>query len=502
MTEFLFGDNCTYCVSKFGSEHCLLPYQIVKNYVPPTEQVMRAIEISELHAHYGVDALATNLEAFKWIANRSGSRISASVSSVSATGSQAWSDQMSYSADAYPPVSVTDPGHGTQPTLSFSRPDWILNQSSSDSDTGVKITQPKQSEGSPVVKATLTSIPIENDDGLTSPKSEDRKSLTPRSEFKSLFNSGEVKVTSRDDRNHLITDLIVMAKTAYNLHRTRRDWIKVSQLKESLMYESNLVSTMGARYRASRDTSLDGNKVLAKEIVGCHTADEIHDWECTNMTDRKSFCLLNCRAFALPMKTENDLPLGESLIQTFFLILDTHDDGKDSESSISKAVEFELSKSEHKSTLEWMKNRDYFFRTRSLSGETSSYYGTIKGKVKEEDNPYPPIDDKLLEFINVRLQVTVNKEIEQAGKEIPTMPDKTTHQKFFYKLAVEFLRRNKGWHNENSFTKPAHLTKLEDSTKLRTQSSESLLTFMILKRIIDNFRIAYKQRYPKAVFQP
>ena len=84
---------------------------------------------------------------------------------------------------------------------------------------------------------------------------------------------------SRTDRNHMITDLVMMAKTAFNLHASQRDWIKVSALKESIMYESDIRSKLNAKYKASTNTTLDGNKAFAKEIIARHSVDEIQEWE-------------------------------------------------------------------------------------------------------------------------------------------------------------------------------------------------------------------------------
>lgn len=501
MTEFLFGENCYFCQSKFGSTHCLLPYQLVVTYVPPSDPMARIIDIAEIHTNYGISALQTNLEALNWIASRPGSRADSFQAGVSISGSQAWSDQMNVATGQLMPTassSLTSHDRTRSPS-NFS--DWITNQLSEIGSAGVPVQSSHHSNRTPQLKATIATVPLDEKDEVDHHMmnyERTPKALSPSTSGRKELTKVE---SSREDRNHLINDLVMMAVTAFNMHKVSRDYIKTNTLKESLQYESNIQSRIGAKYVKSKNTSLDGNKALAKEIVGTHQLDEIHSWESSKTTIRKAFCLLNCRSFALPIKEKDDQRLGETLIKNFFLMLNTHSDVEGKDSTIIESVKFELSKNGHPSIFEWMKNQSSFIHSQALACEAVSYHGTMKERAKYKLETYPAVDDRLIEYINVNLQVFVNREIENAKDDLPRMPDETKHTTFFFKLASEFLRRNKGWQNENSFTGPQHLQKLEDSTGLQSLSSESYLTFSILKKIIDNFRIAYKQRYPKTIIQ-
>jgi len=289
----------------------------------------------------------------------------------------------------------------------------------------------------------------------------------------------------------------MMAKTAFNLHACKRDWIKVNALKESIMYESDLRSKMSAKYNPSTATALDGNKAFAKEIIATHGSGEIQQWESGKFTSHGSFCLLNCRFATLEYDDDDDSRLCEELIKSFHSITKMQQRNKSYIDAVVEAVKFELSKDGYSSTFDWMKNRTKFLGTRTASRSSTPSDTSAKGGASTKQ-PYPATDARLLDFMNTHLQVYVNREIEAAGDEVPKMIDDMKLTKFMFKLASEFLLRNKGWHNENSFTSPQHLVKLEEYTGLKSQSSEASMTFLILKKAIDNFRIAFKKRHPKA----
>jgi hypothetical protein len=261
------------------------------------------------------------------------------------------------------------------------------------------------------------------------------------------------------------------------------------------MNESNIRSMTGYKYQPSRNTSLDGNKALAKELIAIHSQEEVQEWESCKCTTRGPFCILNAKLLILPLDESNPAKLGEDLVKCFIKMLQTQTRILGFRDTIAEAVKFNLEKDGFPSAFEWINNRFIFLEGRKSKQEStglgSSSNTQLGKKIKE---PYPVIDQKLVDYVNTNLQVIVNRKIESFGDEVPTMSDETKLSTFLYKLASEFFFRNKGWHNENSFTAPQHLTKLEETTGLKSKSSESFMTFKLLKEIIDDFRSTYKER--------
>jgi hypothetical protein len=266
------------------------------------------------------------------------------------------------------------------------------------------------------------------------------------------------------------------------------------------MRESDLRSTLGFKYRPSKNTSLDGNVALAKELIATHQQEEVQAWESGQCTEHGQYCLLNSSVLSLSRQHDDLNLLEEDLIKCFVNTLRLQTKANSFGQSITEAIKFDLAKNGHESTFDWINNRYSYLSTKtSKTSRPSSNKGEGPSKTgKKAKTPYPPADQRLLDLINTNLQVAINKRIELSGDDVPTMSDETKLSTFLFKLASEFLRRNKGWHNENSFATPQHLTKLEEYTGLTTKPSEAFLTFSILKGAIDDFRSTFKQRYPKA----
>jgi hypothetical protein len=476
----------------------------VINYVPPVDEMFKVMDATEIHMRYGLEMLQTNLGSINWIKARPCSPTSATYQSLNRIDSNRWSDQME-SLDETLATQVTSVS--TAPVDSDAESNFsnyitdLLDetelQKMENDDVSPETTTPTMAStfASAVRSATIGES---LNDGSTSITDERTTSIVLDNLKPSTHQKQDID-PSRQDRNHLIGDLVLMAKTAFNLHANQRDWIKVSSLKDSIMYESDLRGQLGAKYNPSKDTNLDGNKALAKEIIATHSSDEIQQWESGECTFHESCCLLNCKFLSLD-RDNDDSRLGEEIVNSFQLITQIQSYNKCYIPAVVDAVRFELSKDKHPSTFDWMKNRAKFLETKEKKvsrTSTPSDAGRGKRTSTKKLEPYPATDSRLIDFINSHLQVFVNKSINQARDEVPQMNGEIKVEKFFFKLASEFLRRNKGWQNENSFTTPQHLTKVEEFTNLKSRPSEAALTFSILKRVIDDFRTAFKQRYPK-----
>jgi len=513
MTEFYFGNDCTFCQSRIGSTHCLLPYQMVIGYNPPRDKTSKIIDITEIHMRYGLEMLQSNLSAISWIKTRPCSMQSTEYPPPNRSDSNQWSDQMNSLNETVTTeaTSVSAAIDNSDLESNYSRYIGdllneeelkLLEQARDESDNGVPLDPVTPTVvttfASVVGSATLCSEP--NEINVSAQKLEE---ILPTQKLEKSYTPQKCNAeSSRADRNHLISDLVMMAKAAFNIHACQRDWIKVHLLKESIIYESDIRGKMGAKYNPSRNTSLDGNKALAKEIIATHGSEEIQQWESGEYTLHRSFCLLNCEFASLSTDQSDDSRLYEELIRNFQSMTKLQGNDKSYLPIVIEAVKFELSKDNYTSAFEWMRNRARFLGTESVpraSTPSDSGQSRRSQKLKKPSNPYPATDERLIDFINVNLQVHVNRAIERAKDEVPQMKDETRLDKFFFKLASEFLRRNKGWHNENSFTNPQHLVKLEESTGLRSSPSETSLTFSILREVIDSFRCAYKIRYPKTL---
>jgi hypothetical protein len=500
MSQFQFYENCTFCQSRIGSTHCLLPYQLVRIYQPPRDEISRVMDITEIHMRYGLEMLTSNLQSIDWIKARPYSRQQTTPSVFSDDKPVSWFDQVNdqIRSQDNPSTNLTTHSDDNQ-SISYS--DFISGQ------LDATILESSSENGAPVMEEALvltTSIPKADSDiepPLVPPfvPSKVTKGKQPVSEEPEHYTSSASKdsdpIYSQDHKNHLIQDLVISIKTAFNIHHHQRGGIRTNVFKESLMNESNIRSMTGAKYKPSRNTSLDGNKALAKELISIHSPEELQHWECSNSNERGSYCILNMQTFTLPFDESNQSKLGEDLVYCAIKLLQMKTRKMGLRDAIIEAVKFDLKKDGFPSAFEWINNRFTYLsnrKQRSESYDSELQRATPAGKKVKE--PYPLVDSKLVDYVNINLQVIVNRKIESFGEDVPTMSDATKLSKFLYKLASEFFFRNQGWHNENSFTLPQHLTRIEETSGLKSKPSESILTFKILKEIIDDFRRMYKKR--------
>jgi len=500
MSKFQFPENCSFCQSRIGSDHCLLPYQFVKQYVLSEDTVSAIVDITEIHTTYGISALESNFNLLTWVRTRSFSRHGSSDLSFAYPVNEQHTGTSNEMNDSSQLEAISSQSTVSDGGASISFSDFITSQLDEDEcrRTLDAIQASSVTPSTPTMAEKLSHLredsPSEKSDNPIPLKGKGPKIITN-------FSTHEIS-TDQDRRNlynHLVQDLVMMTKTAFNLHAKKRGWIRISSLKESIMYESNMRSRLGNKYSPTFNSELDGNIAIAKEIIARHSIDDIQLWQSDKQTSHGNFCFLNDVMFRLEGLSNDQQRLSEELIRFTFFSLSAHLTEKGSNITLSSLIDFELGKANHPCNIAWIKSQYKFLNSqqesRSSESSTTSRRGDPKKVAKE---PYPTTDPRLLNYINTHLQVFIVKVINESGNDVPVMSDETKVHTFIFKLANEFLLRNKGWHNENSFTSPHHLEKLEEATGLRSRSSESILTFEILRKTLDAFRTGFKTRYPKS----
>jgi hypothetical protein len=475
----------------------------VKQYTPPEDAISRIIDITEIHTSYGVDALAANFGLITWVNSRPSSRLYST--STSASQSMTWNEPKEIHGSS-------DPAQFGVRTSENEMDGNIVsdNKSSlSENEHSMHDDEARNSESDSYAEI----LKRKTDDEHCS-KEDDKLYLSTTmssSSSDNVSNSGvqiTIPVKPKDDDhkrsqlNHLVQDLVMIAKTAFNLHANKRGWIKTKAFKESIMFESDTRNRIGRRYTPSYNTPLDGNIALAKETVARHSVNDIQQWMAEANNEHESYCFLNAKAFKLSESPVNEPKLEEDLIRYFTETLNHYRVGKEtvgSKITLVDAVAYELTKHGHSSTFAWINNQSRSLNLRVQPTRERHHSPKLGSDSQRKREPYPPVDQRLLDFISTDLQIVVIKSIEAAGTDVPRMKDGMKLSSFIFKLTSEFLLRNKGWHNENSFTSPQHLTKLEELTGLQTRPSESIFTFNILKNVLNDFRTRYKAKNNKKV---
>lgn len=498
--EYDYPEQCFFCRSRIGSQHCLLPFELIKEYTAPEDALSAITDITEIHMHYSIPALKSNFELIHWVSVRpTADEISEYSNSVRSRTSGWFETQQSIKEDMEQRTAkyVEATCQTEAPNRESEATSWSDEIQESETYAG-KVKSNETKNQIDLVPEHLKGQEIEESSKRNIDEKKDHSLILQKEEAETEKKTEQKRKMNQDEEIHLMSDLVLAAKAAHKLHLLGRSVVKTSQLIEHMITEIGLRNAYGINYRASTNTSLDGTKSISKEIIGGHDELSIRQWESSKSIEMHKYCILNFKAFqASKIGMESDY-LTDDLTRYFGKVEDSFINNDGTLKRILNSIMFEFERQSEPETYPWIKTRVRYLKLKDSNVKKLS---TEEGKervhtvLKYNKEPYPAIDSRLLEFIDSHLQKFVNKAIEDANGRVPTMKDETKVEIFIRKLAIEFLKRNKGWQNENSFSLPRHLTKIEDSTGIHSQPNESFITFSILKNTLDEFRKAFKERY-------
>jgi len=448
--SFNYFENCTFCQTRIGSTDCLLPFQLTRQYIRPQDDVAAIIDLTEIHTTYGIHALKSNFEIIHWIKNRPTANQIQEYSTKVLSRTQEWYFKNDYlqnlpgpdiSARADSSCQTDDSSNNQDPLLLIEKPAKIKAEpepqddssySSIESKAGA-VVQSWSDQASEAAKATSESEPKPQIDQKT--KEKERKP----------------KVLDRMDENHLIQDLLLAIKAAYNQHFNPKSNARIDQLHASLDYELNIKGSTGSNYKASFETSLDSSKLISKEIVARHSVENARRWEMGDHDYLTPHCILAFPPLDVNSEDQDLIRIESAFTHYFNSIIVTRSLDESQKTRILSSVEFELQRCDYKTAFTWINGKIKLLRfsvhprTKKYSFQPEKRSITEKEKSKSQmTTPYPTLDQKLLDHMNSHLQVFVNQSIEKANGSTPTMRDETKISKFIFTLASEFLKRNKG----------------------------------------------------------
>lgn len=494
MEKFDYFEDCTFCQTRIGSRHCLLPFQLTREYTAPSDGISTIMDITEIHMHYGIPVLKNNFEVIQWMRLRpTVDEVKHYAQSVQSRTREWYNSPMQSVGDNFEYQSVNT-GIQSQAESSIDKPE---SKSSQDKDEGIPLyTTMVKSEQ----ESSCPTEPRKVDKGKQTEESIILSQVSPAPEKPMLpkidnkVRDTEIKLDRWSSR-HLIRDLVLAARTAYSLNQNSKSGARNSSLVDSLMFESNILSMAKDNYKPSTRTTLDGSKSISKEIVARHSLDVLKLWERGDKNRECRHCLLNYDFIHISKIDSDGSRIEDCFVRYFNDLINQKFIEDDEPCDILNAVKYQLTSEGYPSTFTWITHRIKFLKQNESQSRKITKGSPPPTFKKLEKPPYPAIDQRLIDHINSHLQVAVNREIERAGKRIPELNSEMKLTKFLFILSSEFLRRNKGWQNENSFTTPTHLSKIEESAEMGTKSNDEYLTFNLIKNIIDEFRRSFKDKY-------
>lgn len=489
MSAFNYPANCTFCATRIGSDKCLLPFKFVSNFIPSENAISAIMEITEIHVSYGIQILQQNLELSNWFPNNQNINNSSAASEQSVSGQ--FDVIMRTSNRRSTTISYSDKASQSE-TQDY-------ESSTKSHESGAKISKGKEVNISKDTVKSWADLISESEDQdikrnkveTDSQKSEESK----RSGKQRIELPNTKKELTRDEQNHLIQDLLMSIKCAYNMHQKLRTNTRLDRLLEALNFELSIKSAKGHNYKPNLKSSLDGEIALSKVIVANHSTNQILEWEKGKQSLLNNCCILNHEHFRISNLDSSEIRLEDALLEFQKWMNYTLDYSQVQVTKILNSVAFELQREDMYDAYQWSLNMQ---RMKSKEGKPVKM---VKAKPfipetpfgpRKKDIPYPPIDERYEQFIEHNLQSIINKQLSLPESEPLTMKDGMKLEKYFFILSSEFIKRNKGWRNSNSFTGPNHLDKLIEYSELYLEKSEAYSVFSILQKILINCREKFK----------
>lgn len=513
MTKFKYPEQCTFCSTRIGSEHCLLPYEFVMKFSLPHDYTSQVIELTEVHMTYGIQTLHFNSEFLTQIRTRPHSVVASSIdqSVISTTNELLKSDDISTDTQT---IDTIDQGVKISQTESLPT-DEDNHESNESNESHSPLGTPPPF--GPRIRFPFTwdhlNYDVPSDLNLSITENQDKgkqidHANAPPQDNAQRSNLAEqiVQLSSNAERS-LIKDLTMALIHAYNLDVLKHSKTRVIKFVECLDQELHFKRTYKERYESSRETKLDHPIALAKELVAHHSPEEFQTWEQGSPNPDHFGCILNFPYLSSISQTVATDMLMDKLVHYAMSVLTHKRLAKDVKDRLSESIKIRLSARGHPLAYNWFTTKSRQL-SRHVNTEPSSTKSNImqsslfdlatsqsKKKIRAEpsgSHTCPAIDENLLNFIDTHINDEVRQTIDKHRDEMPDTPSNLTLVQYFANLTNEFLRHNKSWHNPNSFQKAEHLSKIERNCSFRIIESQRTDTFIILSIIISNLREKHK----------
>jgi len=480
MSDFKFPENCSYCTTSYKTEHCTLPYYLVKGFELPQDPTLRAIELTKLHCAYHPDTINQLVSTSNW-------HIQSATTSRASSSYNESQHSFVYNPDimsAFAPPS-TEGVRLSETTDSLSPPAEEPLPTLGSSQLNLKLTEP-----------TLDLHGLDHQDTETA--------STPALET--------TQATPYDSRAimHLIQDLSMAAITATNLRKIKRQNLTAQDFRECLEKELSLLFQMKEKYTPHHSTKLDHPIALAREIIATHSHDQITDWH--GITHKNSItphgCILNYLPLTRHDSASNKKRLDNCLLRFSKLSLSNPRIPKDRTRLAHLSAKEQISSRGYPTIFEWLKktkepvlyqNDPYFLTTIPESPKLSKDKITPPNKSKAQ-HFCPPTDTATTNVLSQHLDSTINAYlIEQDYVPFSNMTDDHITN-LMKSMTEEIIRHNPHWTKPEFLITPTMLSQATQALDLTLSHEIENSLLWNINSIASNLKKLHPLSIAKAPF--
>jgi len=314
-------------------------------------------------------------------------------------------------------------------------------------------------------------------------------------------NSAKSQATklSSSEESHLFSDLLVAFKGIYHMREASRSSLKQSKMVNAIEFEMNIRQKKGKDYRSSRPEPLDGDISISKTLHATHDIGQIVDWEIASAIRDAKCCILESSYFQKTESRDSSQTIATALAYYIATCRTTQCVDRKSIEDVLSNVKFTLERHQLSNAYKLGMNESEKFiepMIRSRKTQTDKSLTLRKNRQPGEtqkSRPYPPIEDKLLVFIDSKVMVCVKETLSESEFSEQAITGFDDTSKFYQKFIIEFIKRNVNWSKPQSFSSGTKLSELENYLGIRVPDAQSRQVFMTLSAILVRCRDAYSK---------
>lgn len=444
-----FPENCFYCTSKYRSQHCLLSYEIIKNFVIPEDPIAATIGIVELHSTADSFHLSYSAGLASWHASQA---------STSDLGEQTHSAHNT--AHTHGPVQAEQPEKQAQIEPSLTQqipeiqgpatpklPEHTLKLSAETvhptGDTPTAARQPKPDSETQDSDASYSLVShAKPQKGQPQPKA--LSVTTSDFETPETWNFKNVV--------HLCDDTYIAAIASQTLRKHSKRYHTVESFKAALVKECNIKITYSNNYRPDLLKPLDHPTSIARQFASSHDTHILRSWKDGTLDSNpdRTGCLLHHPHFLNTTEEYDKYPLDNSLMLYSLLTTRNSNDSSLKTELIEPMRNLFITKN-RKTIFEWLlktnpkeallNDSKYLSTPRRASAliETptqSTFYAQHK---------CPEVSERVKKLIETKINHIVESTLTDAG-DVPFEPgtQKTCHERL-NSLTIEVISHHPEW---------------------------------------------------------
>lgn len=433
MSNFSFPENCFYCTTNFGSQHCVLPFEIVKNFKIPKDHQRMVMEVTQLHCSTDIGLMQYSATHSSWHASQA--------------------DNQSVSEPEKIPVPVDLPRRETASPVP-----------QTETHSAPQIEKPTEPTFSAIAALKPDESKTHSDEFLLVTR--DKKAATEAPPRYTLV-CPEIIIPDKlrpVALVHLCTDVTLAAVTAYTMRKLKRNFT-VEDFIDSFAKECNIKLTHSHDYTKSQNLVLNHPIALAKELVAIHDSNEsLLRWKRHLSTPdlTETGCLTRHPYFQNREQNSHiSKPLDNTLISYCLATISAAKTRTPSTDSFFTTLKSSFASRKSEKVYDWLKNTstDKILNSdtrfyKDLKNNSSDSKSTTKEHKTAEPHSCPPVPALTEQLLKNHLKPSITEALKDT-LDTPFEPGaQKTCAQVLTALLSELIRHNPTWRSRHFSISP------------------------------------------------